>query len=345
MKMNKKLIIAVTLLSIVSIGLFKYYSKTATPTPDAIWIEAREVKESTLPFEANAIGTLVARSNVEITPEVAGHVEKIYFQDGAYVEKGAPLIQLNDAVFKAQLQSARAQLAYSENDFKRKALLGKQGAIARQAIDQAEADLKERKAIAQEREVMLSKMHLTAPFAGVVGKSKVNLGDYVTIGQSVVTLTDTKHLRFEYNVSEKYLPLLKLGQEVKITSSAYPGKTFTGKVTFISPTINSANRSVSLYADVANDNNLLAPGMFVNAVQSLGTNEKALMIPSRSIVPILDGEQVYKVVDGKAYPVTITIGKRTASEVQVVGGLNAGDVVITDGQFKVKNGMPVKMKT
>lgn len=223
-------------------------------------------------------------------------------------------------------------------------LLGKRGAIAKQAIDQAEADLKERQADADESEVMLNKMTLIAPFDGVVGKSKVSPGDYVTIGQSVVSLTDIEHLRIEYNVPDKFKPLLKIGQNVRISTTAYPGKIFSGKVSFISPTINTDSRSISLYADVPNDNNLLAPGMFVDIIHTLDSDERVAMIPARSLVPILDGEQVYKIVEGKAYAVTVLIGKRSTDSVQITQGLAPGDVVITDGQLKVKNGLPVKIK-
>lgn len=344
-KMKKrKLFISLAVLTCLCFGMYKYYSRTSAPTNSAVWVKVSDVKEATLPLEAHAIGTLVA-SSVEITPEVAGHVEKIYFKDGSFVRKGELLLQLNDEVPKAQYQSANARLAYSENDYNRKVLLGKRGAIAQQAIDQADADLKEKKALAQEKAVFMNKMKLLAPFDGMVGKANVSVGEYVKMGQQVVTVTDTKHLRIEYNVQEKFLPLLKRGQEVKLTSSAYPDRIFYGKVSYISPTINTDNRSVSLYAEVNNEDNLLAPGMFVNAIQSLGSESKALMIPSRSLVPMLDGEQVFKVVDGKAYAVSILIGKRTNDEVQILQGLKVGEKIITDGQLKVKNGMAVQTKT
>ena len=158
-------------------------------------------------------------------------------------------------------------------------------------------------------------------------------------------LTDTKNLRIEYNVPEKYLPLLKLGQTVQISAAAYPGKIFTGQLSFISPTINTDNRSISVYADIKNIDNLLAAGMFVEASQSLGSTEHALMIPARSLVPVLDGAKVYTVVDGKAFEVKVTLGQRTENFVQIVHGLTKKDIVITDGQMKVKTGMPVKIKS
>jgi membrane fusion protein (multidrug efflux system) len=344
--MKKKMIIASLIVISVAAtlwGIMKYRSQASGLEANVTWVTATKVTHSSFPLEAHAIGTLVARS-VEITPEVAGHVRKILFRDGAFVKQDMSLIQLDDAVYKAKYESTKAQLAFSQNDFKRKNLLIQKGAISQQAVDQAEADLKERTANTEENAVMVNKMTLSAPFAGVVGKSKVNLGDYVTTGQSIVTLTDTQHLRVEYNVPESYLPTLKIGQEVKITTATYPGKTFTGKVSFIAPTISAENRSLSLYADVANDSNELAAGMFVNVMQTLGTEEKVILIPARSLVPVLDGQQVYKVVDGKAYAVSVTTGKRLNDNIQILQGLTLDDKIITDGQLKVKNGMPVQVK-
>lgn len=341
--MKKKIAIAtIAIIAASTVGIIKFKHQSADVVPSAVSVQAIKVEQSTLPLETQAIGTLVARS-VEITSEVPGHVEKINFQDGTFVKQNTSLIELDDAVFKAKLQSSKAQLAYSENDYKRKKSLEKTGAITRQAVDQADTDLKEKTAQMQESAVMVNKMHLAAPFDGVVGKSNVDLGDYVNTGQSLVTLTDTKHLRIEYNVSEKYLPLLKLGQVVKLTTSTYLNKTFIGKVAFISPTINTETRSIALYADISNDDNFLAPGMFVNVSHSLGKEERVVTIPARSLVPILDGVQVFRVVDGKAYAVTVTTGKRVHDKVQVTQGLSPGDTVITDGQLKVKNNMPVKI--
>lgn len=340
--MNKKKIILLIFCLAIILGGIKYYFSSKPASPEAVWVEASKVKDISLPLEANAIGTLVARS-VEITPEVAGQVEKIYFHDGSFVKQGEPLIQLDDAVPRAKYQSAKAQLTYSENNSKRMSLLGKQGAIAKQTIDQADADLKQKTAAAEEAAVMVHKMQLIAPFDGMVGESRVNRGDYVTIGQHLVTLTDTKHLRVEYNIPDEYLSLLKLGQVVSITTSAYPQKIFSGKLSFISPTINTDNRSIALYADLPNDDNSLAAGLFVNVIHSLDNKAHALIIPARSLVPTLEGEQVYKIVDKKAYAVNVSVGKREKDFVQILQGLSRDDVVITDGQLKLKNGVSVEI--
>lgn len=341
---KKKILIFGVIISTVALAIiFKFKSPQSSRIENDTWVQASPVKVASIPMQVVAIGTLSAKS-VEITPAVSGHVEKISFEDGSFVKKGTILIELDEAIYKAQYESAKAKLAYSQSYFKRMSLLGKKGVVAKQVIDQAEADLKEKRANTQEIEVMLNKMKLKAPFDGVVGKSKINLGDYITLGKGVVELTDTSHLRAEYMLPEKYLPLIRLHQKVMVTTSAYPDKTFIGKVSFISPTINVENRSVALYADVLNPQNMLVPGLYVKISQSLGTTQPSLMVPAKSLVPLLEGEQVYKIVDNKAYGVKVMIGKRTKEEVQIIQGLTAKDVVITDGQFKIKNGMKVKIK-
>jgi membrane fusion protein (multidrug efflux system) len=344
MTRKKKFILCGLILMLLVFVVQKFRSRSHLPDMPATVVQASAVKEAPIPVEVHAIGTLVAAHNIEITPEMPGHVVKILFQDGALVEAGASLIQLNDAAYKTKYQAAKARLALSENKFQRVTQLAKKNFVSKQTMDEVEADLKERRADAEESEVMLNRMRLSAPFAGVVGKSKVNPGDYVTTGQPLVTLTDVKHLRIEFSVPERYLSSLKIGQDVKITTVAYPGREFVGKLAFIAPTINADNRSIALYAEIPNSDGVLKAGMFVDVMQSLGSEQHALMVPSRALVATMDGQQVYKVVSGKASAITVMIGKRVGDTVQITQGLTAGDVVITDGQLKVKNGMPVKMK-
>lgn len=343
--MKKKIIASVIVVfTITGVGYYKFRSHAKPFQMPEVVVKTATVTEKSIPREFHAVATLSART-VEITPEIAGHIRNVAFKDGSQVKQGDILFQLDDAVYESQLESARAKLELSTNNFARLAKLGKKGLVSKQALDQAAADHKQRKAELDQALVMVDKMKLRAPYSGVIGKSKVNPGDYVNVGQKLVNLTDTKHLRIEYNVPEKFLPLLKLGQTVSITTAAYPGQTFSGVLTFIAPTINTENRSIPVYADIDNAKNQLAAGMFVEAAQSLGTTEHALMIPARSLVPVLDGAKVYTVVDGKVFENKVTLGQRTADSVQIVHGLTNKDVVITDGQLKVKIGMPVKIQS
>lgn len=341
--MKKNLLLVLMMGLAITGGYYYFHKKPLEKVPEDVYVNAMKVEESTVPLVVEAIGSLKAKQ-IEITPEISGHVQTIVFKDGLFVEKNAPLIKLDDAIYHAKYQSAKAQLAFSESDYKRKIYLGEKGIIAKQAIEQAESDLKEKLAYVEEAKVMLEKTTLRAPFAGVLGKSEVNRGDYVTNGVRLVSLTDTKHLRVEYDVPEKFFPLVKVGQEVKVMTSTYPDKQFVGKILYRSSTINPENRAVSLYAEIDNPNNELAPGMFAHVTQYLGQDNHALLVPARSLVPVLDGEQIYKVQSNKAYPVSVTIGKHFNDKVQILAGLSVGDMIITDGQLKIKQGTSIKMK-
>lgn len=312
-------------------------SKSLTP-----YVKTATVTLKSLPLEADAIGSLVAKS-VTISPEMTGHISKVSFNDGDHVKQNDKLYQLDDAVYRAKYASSMAKYSYSKTNYQRMVMLGKKGAVAKQAIDEAKATLGEAKAAADEAQVLLQKQALTAPFSGVVDKSLVSSGEYVTGGQPLVKLVDNAHLRLEYVLPEQYLPNIKLGQTVRLHTAAYPDKTFSGRVAFIAPSVNPESRTVALYATIENSDGLLSPGMFVDIAHVLAKSKSMALIPERSLIPILDGQQVYTLTNGKAYAKKIKIGARHGDMVEVLDGLKKEDVIITDGQMKLKNGSQVNV--
>lgn len=341
--MKKTIFIFILVITIALLSYHFYPRKSVVaPSLPEVWVQTMTVKAEDFPISVKVIGNLVA-PNVKITPEAAGHVDKILFADGAKVEAGTVLVQLNDKLENAKALSADAQLDYALANYKRTALLSKRGAISQKATEEALAELKAKKALAEENKVLLNKMQLHAPFAGYIGRSKINVGEYVNIGQEVATLSDNDHIRVEYSLPEHYRPLLKVGQDVIVTTPTYIKQQFKASLAYISPTVNVTNRSIMLYASVPNPDGLLVPGMFVTVSQSLGDKKDALMIPARSLMVGANGEEVFKVVDGKAFSTKVTVGERADDKIQIVSGLKMGDQIITDGQLKVKNSMPVKL--
>lgn len=345
MKKFSKTSVILILIILIGIALLwrKYHQANVVPPQELIAVEVVKVKLGQLPIEGHAVGALVAAKNIQLTPEVIGKVAKILVYDGTFVAEGTPLIQLENTVNKAKADSARANLNYSKTSFQRLVILGKKGAIAQETIDKARADLEEKKATAKEICTLADKMLIKAPFSGVLGKVLVNPGEFVNIGQKLVSLTDTKNLRVEFKLSEDYLAELKIGQQVTITTSAYPGKAFYGKVAYIAPTINTEDRTISIYADVPNQDGKLTAGLFVNVTELMGNKKNIILIPANSLLATIDGQQVFKVVEGKAVPTPIKIGIRTADQVQVVQGIKTGDLVVSAGQQKIKEGTLVKI--
>lgn len=345
LKSVKFSIVLLSALAVSGLGIYFFKTKqheSFAMQDAAVKVHAEHVRQGSIPIVAKAIGTLTAAQHVEITPEISGQVAKIFFQNGGvFVKKGTPLIQLDDSTFRAKLASDKANLIYSQADYRRKMQLGKLGAISQQAIDQALADLKTKQADVEQSQVAVDKMLLSAPFDGVLGKFNISPGDYVSVGQRLVSLTDIQHLHAEYSVAEKFLASLHLGQKIKIYTSAYPGQEFSGTVAFISPTINTEDRTISLYADVPNDERKLTAGLYVNVLQELGKKENALLLPAASLVPMIDGEQIYKIVDKKVQTVTVKTGQRDAQLVEILSGVKPDDLVVVAGQDKLKDGSQV----
>jgi membrane fusion protein (multidrug efflux system) len=343
---KKRLLLSAVIIILAGLGwhFYKAHKQAAVVTPPPVLVEVGKVKQGSIIIEAQAVGTLVAAKNVRLAPEVAGQVAEILVNDGAHVKQGMPIIRLDDAVNKVKAEAAEANYTYSQANYNRMQILGKKGAISQQAIEQASADFKGKKALAEESRFLAEKMIIVAPFDGVLGKVKVSPGEYVKVGDDIVSLTDTTNLRVEFSVSEKYLGQLKIGQQVTLKTSAYPGKEFYGKVAFIAPTINTEDRTISIYADVPNQDGKLTSGLFVNVTHLMGSENQAILIPAASLVATIDGQQVYKVVNGKAIATKIKLGQRTEVDAQVTEGLTVGDSVVTVGQHKLKDGVPIKTK-
>lgn len=344
-KFAKYIIFVALVLALVCgyvVYIWRFSSSQRNFVMPAITVQVATVKMNDLPIEVHAIGQLVSARSVDVTSEISGHVAKVYYPDGGVpVKAGTLLLQLDDGVLKAKLAEAEASLVYSQTDYDRKKQLGTHGAISKQAIDQALADLKIKRATLDEAKVDLAHTQLFAPFTGMLGKMNVTPGDYVTVGQKIVSLTDVSHLRAEYAIPEKYLSYLHLDQSVQVKTNIWPNQTFPGFVTFIAPTINSDDRTISIFADVPNENHALTAGLFVDIVQSVGMKSQVLTVPATSLVSVMNGQKIFRVENNKVESVLVSVIARSEQAVQVSGALNVGDVVVTAGQQKLSDGASV----
>lgn len=310
---------------------------------DAISVEVAKVIQAPVPKQIEALGSLVANQVATISSEVDGRVEKIYFKDGQQVAEGMPIIQLDDAKDKADYDSAIAALNVAKNHYSRAQLVFNEGAISKQDLEQLKADVESKSADVKTNLVSLNQKKLTAPFLGSLGAFKVHEGDFISKGDELVTIVNIDKLKVTYAIPEVLRPELKLGQQVEIKSHAYPKKTFYGTVTFISPSIDVATRSVQIQAQVNNDDNLLSPGMFVSIIQDISIEKTALIIPSQSLVADLQGYQVYKITNNTAELTRVEIGTQFNGKAQVTKGLKEGDIIVIAGQQKLEDGSKVSV--
>lgn len=304
-------------------------------------VEVVSVKTSDFVDDVVAVGTLKSRESVMLRPEVAGRVASVNFKDGAIVAAGTVLVTLDAAIQEAELQQARANLALAKSSFQRNEELVGKKFLSQQALDSSAATLKVQEAAVQLADAKVAKTRIKAPFKGVLGLRNVSVGDYVKDAQDLVNIEAIDILLADFKLPETYLPQLIKGQTVEVTSDALPGERFEATLDAIDPLVDEGGRSILSRARLDNAAGKLRPGMFVRVRVLFGDRTNVLMVPEQAIVPGAK-PAVYRVVDGKAALVKVKLGVRRAAQVEVLEGLAAGDVVVTAGQLKLREGAAVR---
>lgn len=307
----------------------------------AMAVETAAVTVTDFVDEGSAVGTLKSNESVVLRPETAGRIAAIGFQDGGKVGKGAVLVTLDAAMQEAELAQAKANLALAQANFKRSEDLVAKKFLSQQSLDSAAATLKIQEAQLQLAEAKLAKTRIRAPFAGVVGIRNVSTGDYVKEGQELINLEDVATLKVDFRLPEVYLERLHKGQMLEVSSDALSGERFAAVLDAIDPLVDAGGRSISCRARLTNSGEKLKPGMFVRVRVAFGERKGALMIPEQAVVT--GGKpMVYAVVEGKAKSVNVKLGARQGGKVEVLEGLAAGDVVVTAGQMRLRDGAAVR---
>lgn len=307
----------------------------------AMAVEVAKVTMANFSDEANAVGSLKSSESVVLRPETAGRIAAIGFKEGAVVSRGTVLLSLDASIQEAELQQAKANLALARSSNQRNLELLEKKFLSPQALDNSSAALKVQEAAVQLAEAKVAKMRIKAPFNGMLGLRNVSVGDYVKEGQDLVNIEDISTLRVDFKLPETYLGRLNKGQALEVTTDALTGERFQAVLDAIDPLVEQNGRSISARARLNNADGKLRPGMFVRARLLFGERQGVLMVPEQTIVP---GAQpmVFKVLDGKALTAKVKLGVRRAAQVEVLEGLVAGDVVVTAGQLKLREGAPVR---
>jgi membrane fusion protein (multidrug efflux system) len=304
-------------------------------------VKTAPVTRETLNVEVTAIGTLRADETVVIRPEIAGRVATIHFKEGQAVRQGEPLATLDQAEYQAQLASSAAQLALEESSFQRLQDLERKNLTSQQNLDEARAKLDAARAQQELNRVRLDKTVIRAPFDGTVGLRQVSPGAYVKPGDDIANLESLGSMKLDFRVPETYLARLRAGQTLAVRVDAWPDQLFEGAIYAIEPGVDEETRTVLLRARLPNKGNKLRPGLFARVSLVLERRENALMAPEQAIVPVGQKTFVYRVVDGKAAMTPVTLGLRRPGQVEILEGVNAGDVIVTDGQLKIRDGAAV----
>jgi membrane fusion protein (multidrug efflux system) len=306
-------------------------------------VEAARVALVSMPQSITAVGSLRSDESVIVRPEIAGRIVGIDFTEGQGVARGQTLIRLDSSVVQAEVEQTRTNLWLAESKLKRANELQQKGFISGQAREDAEATMRVARAALDLSEARLAKTVIKAPFAGVVGLRQVSIGDYVKEGADIVNLETIDPLKVDFRVPEVYLKQVGVGQSLQLSLDAIPGRSYPGRVYAINPLIDAAGRSLVIRAQIRNSDLKLRPGMFARVRLLTSEAKESLAVPEQALVPQGDEQYVYKVVDGRAQRVKVEIGQRLEARVEILAGLGKDDVVITAGQLKVRDGVPVRV--
>ena len=309
--------------------------------PKGLPVKAERVKVAEVQSDVSAVGTLIAADSVVIRPEIAGRVTGLHFQEGQLVAKGAKLVTLDPAEYRAQLAATSADARTETMRHERAKELLDKGFISKEAVDVAQGNMERALAKQQQDEVLLSKTTIVAPFSGIVGLRQISPGAYLRAGDDIVRLENVSAVKLDFRVPESYLSKLRPSQEVSIKTDAFPNETFKGRIFALEPGVDEKTRTILARALIPNPQNKLRAGMFARVNVLLETRPNSILVPEQAIWPQGRDAFVYRVVDGKALLTKIELGVRHPGEVEVVKGLSATDTVVTDGQMKLKDGAPV----
>ena len=327
------------------------------PKPTAVAAEA--VKVEKWPPELTAIGTLRATQGIAIAPQAAGDVTAIHFELGDDVDAGTLLINIDDLVEQADLANGLAQLKNAEATLARQKTLVAQGNTPQSSLDTALATRDLAAATVERTRAVIAQKAIKAPFAGRLGLRNVDLGQYVPVGTSLVTLQQLDPIFADFPVPEEALRSLAAGQAVSMTVDAIAGRSFEGKITAIDARVSAESRNITARAVFANPDRKLLPGMFANLTVTTGEPASVLTVPRTAIVYSLYGDNVFVVraaphareqggVSDKGGPSGLIVERRfvhlgpaRGERIAITEGLRAGERVVTAGQIKLQAYMSV----
>ena len=325
---------------------------TANVQPPAT-VTAVQARVETWQPQLGAVGTLRALQGVEVSNEVAGIVKKVHFKSGDVVARGDLLLELNADDNLAQLDALKAAEKFAEITLIRDTDQFKAKAISRARLDASEADLESKTAQVAQQQAIIAKKRIRAPFSGRLGVTTVNPGQYLNAAEPIVSLQNTKSLYVDFAMPQKHLGALKVGGNISLSSDAFAGERFAGRISAVNPAVDASTRNVRVEGVIDNEAGKLAPGMFVKVRLDAGAPSDYITLPQTAIGFNAYGSTVFIARKDEpddqaggetaltAQQVFVKTGDTRGDQVAILEGVKEGDMVVTSGQLKLKNGTPL----
>ncbi len=335
-----RLFFAIPLLLLACGG--KEENKLAAVAPPSSTVEVVAIEPTEVVREISIPGTIIPNEEVQLFSEVSGRVRSVHFKEGEIVQKGALLLQVDTDILSAQKQQYLVQLDLAEKDQARKQSLLSAKGISEEEYEKSVSTLAGVKAQIELINVQISKASLRAPFTGRIGLRRISEGAVISSSTLISTLVQENPIKVEFSVSERYASSVKPGQSVEFNLERDPKK-YIAKVYAYEPLIDVDTRMITIRATL-NNNGKLMSGAFVSVKYDLGNEVNAFMVPAESVIPILKGQKILVVRDGKVAEIPVEIGIRTADKVQVIGDIKPNEHVLVSGLLAFREGMPVNTK-
>ncbi|HKN35420.1 MAG TPA: efflux RND transporter periplasmic adaptor subunit [Terriglobales bacterium] len=351
------LVLGVVVILVTTLGFIKFrqiqsavHAAAFQPPPEAVTTIVAQREQ--WPATMTVIGTMEAVQGVTVSADLPGTVAKIDFDSGKSVHAGDVLVELDTRQERAQLAALEAQRDLAHLNFSRSQQLVNDGVISRMDYDRASADERQTEANVAEVRATIERKTIRAPFSGILGIRKANLGQYLPGGGPVVALQSLNPIYVNFGVPQQVAGQVRVGRDLRVSAEQLPGQLFTGRVTAIDSVIDEGTRNFQVQATLSNPEGKLRPGMFVQVDLALGAGRAAVTLPASAISYAPYGDSVFVVTDlkdqkGQSYRGVrqqfVKVEGSRGDQVAVISGVNPGDEVVSSGVFKLRNGAAVRV--
>jgi membrane fusion protein (multidrug efflux system) len=357
--MAKRMILMLGVIAVLltTLGFIKFHQIQSAvhaaafqPPPEAVTTIVAQREQ--WPATMAVIGTMEAVQGVTVSADLPGTVARINFDSGKWVNAGDVLVELDTRQEHAQLAALEAQRDLARLNFSRNQQLASEGVISRVDYDRSNAEQRQTEANVAEIRATIERKTIRAPFSGILGIRKVNLGQYLAGGGAVVTLQSLNPIYVNLGVPQQLAGQVRVGRSLHVTTDELAGQVFSGRVTAIDSVVDEATRNIQVQATLSNPEGKLRPGMFVQVDLALGASHPVITLPASAISYAPYGDSVFIVSDlkdpkGHSYRGVrqqfVKIEGSRGDQVGIISGVNPGEEVVTSGAFKLRNGAAVQV--
>lgn len=339
--------VAAIIAGLILVGGATYFLTDSTSTQQrhsgrATLVETVRAQEQQLNIRIEAVGSTLAKQAINIVAQVSGPLIEILFEPGQRVAKGDVLARLEQKTERAAVAEFSASVTEANLALTRARSLRAKRNVSAATVEQRQAVALRAKAQLDQAEERLAKRTIRAPFAGQVGLKRVHVGAQVDENVILTTLDDLSQVEIDFAVPERFYGQIKKGQNISAKSAAFPDRIFTGLVSSIDTRVGEVSRAFKVRALVPNEDGSLPAGMFMHIDVTLQTH-KGVVVPEQAVIVNAEHHIIYTVVNNVAYKNEVQLGRREVGIVEVLSGINSGDVVVISGLQRLRDGVPVEI--